>query len=121
MARMQIEKAEQKRLVRWFRLQYPRLVMCAIPNGGRRDILEAHSLLLEGVTPGMPDLLLLQGLKGLNGLFIEMKRPKEKGKPNPVVSPSQKAMIAYLLESGYGAVVCYGFDEARSAIVEYLS
>ncbi len=115
-----LERAEQAKLIRWFKLQYPGTVMFAIPNGGKRGIIEAQMLVLEGVTSGVPDLFLAKGERGLNGLFIEMKRPKVKGKPNPVVSRQQQAMIAYLLANSYGAVICYGFEEAKTVIVDYL-
>lgn len=121
MRRMQIEKQEQELLVRWFKLQYPSLLMFAIPNGGSRHIVEAKSLVLSGVTSGVPDLMLAKGVNGLNGLFIELKRPKVKGKPNPVVSKQQKEVIVHLIEAGYAAEVCYGFEQAKEVIVNYLN
>ncbi len=118
---MHIEDDEQELLVAWFRAQYPKILIFAIPNGGKRGFLEAKRLKLGGVTAGVPDLFIAKGMRGLNGLFIEMKRPIVKGKPNPIVSHEQKVIIEYLLQSGYAAVVAYGFDEAKTVIVDYLS
>lgn len=120
MRRMQIEKQEQELLVRWFKMQYPTLLLFAIPNGGSRHILEAKSLVLSGVISGVPDLMLAKGVNSLNGLFIELKRPKVKGKANPVVSQNQKEVMARLIEAGYAAEVCYGFEEAKQVICNYL-
>ncbi len=121
MRRKQIEKAEQELLVRWFKLQYPTSLLFAIPNGGSRHIVEAKSLVLSGVKAGIPDLMLAEGVNGFNGLFIELKRPKVKGTSNPVVSKEQKAVITHLIAKGYAAHVCYGFEEAKNIIVNYLS
>lgn len=120
MARMHIEDDEQVMLVKWFRMQYPKILIFAVPNGGNRGIQEAKRLKLGGVTAGVPDLFIAKGMRGLNGLFVEMKRPRVKGKSNPVVSTEQKEIIKYLLENGFAAVVCYGFDEAKTVIVDYL-
>jgi len=118
---MQIEKTEQEMLVRWFEVQYPTLLLFAIPNGGSRNIVEAKSLRLGGVKAGIPDLMLTLPSNGLAGLFIELKRPKVKGKPNPVVSKEQQQRIQQLSDAGYLAVVSYGFEEARNVIVNYLN
>jgi hypothetical protein len=117
---MHIEEDHQEMVVNWFRMQYPSILMFAIPNGGQRGILEAKRLKLGGVLPGVPDLFIAKGMRGLNGLFVEMKRPKQKGMPNPMVSRHQQGIIAHLLENSYGAVICYGFDEAKTVIVDYL-
>lgn len=54
------------------------------------------------------------------GLFIELKRPKVKGKANPVVSKEQQEWIDYLNSVGYYATVCYGSEEAIELIKRYL-
>lgn len=55
-----------------------------------------------------------------HGLFVEFKRKRIAGQPNPVVSPDQKEMIELLSRQGYMAVVCYGFDEARIITLEHM-
>lgn len=121
MKRMQKEKQEQKMLVAWFKMQYPALILFAIPNGGSRNVLEAKSLNLEGVKAGVPDLFLAKPSNGLPGLFIELKRSIVKGEAKPVVSKLQKEVIAQLIESGYAVEICYGFDHARQIIISYLN
>jgi len=64
-----------------------------------------------GVAPGVPDYMILTN----NGLvFIEMKKEK-KG----VVSQEQQDWIDNLMESGYGAYVARGFNEAKDIVDRY--
>jgi hypothetical protein len=65
-----IESQIQRQMVSWFRLQYPRYIIAAIPNGGQRSTLEAKIMKGEGVLAGFSDLIVIaQG----NVLFIEVK------------------------------------------------
>lgn len=65
-----IESQIQRQMVSWFRLQYPRYIIAAIPNGGQRSSLEAKIMKGEGVLAGFSDLIVIaQG----NVLFIEVK------------------------------------------------
>lgn len=121
MSRKYLEAQHQAMLVRWFRMQYPSLLLFAIPNGGRRDLKEAKSLVLGGVVSGIPDLFLAKAADGLHGLFIEFKRPLVTGIPKPVVSQNQKKTIVLLRGEGYRVEVCYGFDEAKEVVNSYLN
>jgi hypothetical protein len=104
------EHAEQVGFVRWIRKKYPGLLIFAIPNGGRRAISVAKKLKEEGVTRGIPDLM-IPALK----IFIEMKRTK-----GGVVSPEQKKIMDYLKRCGYTCYVCRGAREASIKILEFL-
>ena len=110
------EHAEQATLVQWFERAHPHLRIFAIPNGGKRGKLEAMRLRLEGVSPGVPDLMIPAPRGPYHGLFVEMKRTKGGS-----VSKEQKDWIAYLQAQGYQAIVCRGFEEARKEIEYYLS
>lgn len=103
-----LEHDEQARVVTWAKWQ-PR------PNGGSRHRVEAARLKAEGVKRGMPDLFLAIPCEGHHGLFIEMKR-KKGGR----VSDAQNVMIDRLNAEGYQTCVCYGADEAITAIKTYL-
>ena len=100
------EHAEQSMLVQWFRAKYPGVLLFAIPNGEYRSKVTAMRLKAEGVCPGVPDIFIPAWR-----LFIEMKRTK-----GGRVSPEQKAILEYLNGCGYTAVVCNGFEAARSFI-----
>ena len=68
----------------------------------------------QGMKKGFPDIFLPFPCGRQNGLFIELKAGKNK----PTVA--QKEWIEYLNSVGYSAHVCYGFDETRDTILEYL-
>ena len=113
------EETEQMTLVDWCNInifKYPELkLLYHIPNGGRRNKLEAARLKRAGVKKGVPDLCLPVARGKFYGMYIELKYGKGK------TSKEQKEWIADLTEQGYRAVVCNGFEEAKKAIIDYLS
>lgn len=110
----QNQHQEQKALIQWFRMQYPKLIIFAIPNGGQRNIVTATKLQAEGVLRGVSDLFLMKPIGNYHGLFIEMKSAKGK------VSDQQAYFIEQANLLGYKAIVCYGFDQAAAEITNYL-
>ena len=113
------EAQEQTTLFQWAALmthRWPELrLLHHIPNGGSRNAIEAARLKAQGVKPGVPDIFLPCARGSWHGLYIEMKRRK-----GGRVSDEQKEMIRLLIEQGYKAVVCYGWEEAKNVIVEYM-
>lgn len=113
------EHIEQVHLFQWVSWQsgkYPELdLMYAIPNGGYRCRKTAAELKAEGVKSGVCDIFLPVSRQGKHGLYIEMKRTK-----GGQVSNTQKKFIAGVKAQGYEAVVCYGFEQARDTILNYL-
>lgn len=113
------EAQEQKALFEWAKLQerrYPALeLLHAIPNGGSRNPIEARHLKEQGVKAGIPDICLPVPGRHHTALYIELKR-KKGGR----VSDAQKRMIFELKKYGNMAVVCYGWEQARDAILNYL-
>lgn len=110
------EHQEQVAVVQWFDVQYPILTgrLFAIPNGARTTIGTAVKLKREGLRKGCPDLMLPYPSLQYYGLFIEMK---VKG---GTVSSEQKDWHSFLIKQGYQCHVCYGVDEAITAIINYL-
>lgn len=86
------------------------------PNGGLRDKVTAGRLKAAGVKPGVPDLHLPVARRGYHGLWIEMKRADRSNHP----TPEQTWWHERLRAEGHHVAVCYGADEAISAIEEYL-
>lgn len=113
-----IEDTEQIHLFDWAAMQsgkYPELLsLFHIPNGGKRDAREGARFKRMGVKAGVPDLFLPVPRGKYHGLFIELKA--EGGK----VTEHQKEWLKNLAASGYAACVCFGFDEARRDIINYL-
>jgi hypothetical protein len=110
------EHQEQVMLITWFRMQYKQYKyhLWAIPNGGSRHIVTAVNLKAEGVLAGVSDLFLMIPKGEYHGMFIEMKAKTGS------VSDKQKEFMEAASSMNYLAVVCYGFDEAKTAITKYL-
>ena len=92
----------------WFRKTYPDTRILAIPNGGIRSASAGASLKAEGVSAGVPDLVVPEWL-----LWIEMKR--EAG---GTVSPAQKDWIVYLESIGHQVIIGRGFEDAREQVIK---
>lgn len=118
------EHAHQVALFIWAadnKEQWPELKwLFAIPNGGERNIKVASRLKAEGVKPGVPDTCLPIRRGYYGGLWIENKRPKSAGKAAGVIGEDQPEWIEFLRSQGFGACVCYGWEQARDAIISYL-
>jgi len=119
-ARIPTEHEEQKALFQWAGLAagaHPELrLMYAIPNGGHRLKAVAGKLAAEGVKAGVPDTCLPVARGEFHGLYIEMKR-----RDGGALSGPQRQWIADLNDHGYQAECCYGWDEAREVIEDYLA
>ena len=105
------EHDEQAGFVQWFRARWPRVLIFAIPNGGKRSIVTAKRLRREGVTPGVPDLYIPAW-----GIWIEMKRQK-----GGRTSPDQDGMISYLENVGHRVIVGYGATDASDKLLSLLN
>lgn len=112
------ESDEQISLFQWEKLsqgKYPELkLLHSIPNGGKRNQLEAIRLKREGALAGVSDIFLPVARGGFHGLYIELK--VKGGKP----SDNQKWWIAETTKQGYLANVCFGWVEAKGVIEGYL-
>ena len=128
MAQSGSEDGEQLALYCWIALKdlyegpikstpYPQLErLFHIPNGGFRDKREAAKLRGMGVKRGVPDLCLPVRMGDWSGLYIELKKVKGKD-----AREEQSEWGEYLKSQGYGFVVCKGWLEARSMLIQYLS
>lgn len=102
------EHEEQKAFVKWFRIQFPKVRIFAVPNAAIRSPETAAYCKAEGLTAGVLDLWIPEWRTA-----IEMKRVK-----GSVTSDEQHGWINYLLGIGWRAYVCKGFDEARSVAMD---
>ena len=113
------EDIEQTQLFAWAhfaRGKYPELaLMYHIPNGGKRSKAEAVRFKAQGVKAGVPDICLPVARGKYHGLYIELKRVK-----GGRVSTAQEEYISALRKQGYRVEVCFGMEQARDVIVEYL-
>ena len=112
------ESDEQQALFQWAKLmqgQHPELsLLHSIPNGGKRNVIEAARMKREGVKAGVSDVFLPVARGKYHGLYIELKVGENK------TSSDQKWWIAQTTKQGYCSTVCYGWVEAKGVIEEYL-
>lgn len=104
------EAYEASRLVDYLRSK--RLPFTHVANETTSKLQGARNK-RAGVSKGFPDFLLC--LPG-KLLCIELKR-KRGGR----ISPEQKQWLLWLNASGCRAIVCYGFEDAKSKIEEMLA
>ena len=112
----------QKAVVKWARMQNdPALQMIMhVPNGGARDARTGARLKAMGTRRGVPDLLVPwpkigAGNRGpYHGLWLELKRHDGR------VRPEQAWWLERLAELGYAVAVAYSYDQATSALDEYV-
>lgn len=113
------EHSHQVALFAWFgehRHLYPQTRwLFAIPNAN------SHHLVSEGVKGGVPDVALMLPVYPFHGLFVEMKIPAKGSKRAGVVSSAQELWHIQLKSQGYKVVVCYGWEDAKNTIVEYIA
>lgn len=108
--RIPTEHEEQREVVKWFRRKYGPMRIFAIPNGGYRSRATAARLKAEGVSRGVPDLYVPE-----KSLWIEMKRVN-----GGRLSPDQRDWMRYLEEIGNTVLVCFGADDAKAKIDNFL-
>lgn len=122
------ETSQQKALFVWaglMRPQYPQLKwLHAIPNAN------SHHQVAEGVRGGVADIFLPYAAKmpyiqdwrdgHYHGLYIELKTEKRRKEKNGGLSDDQIIFGQYVIEAGYQWYCCYGWEEARDKIMEYL-
>lgn len=106
-----IESNIQQAVVKWFRMQYPRFIIAAVPNGGFRNAREAAIMQREGVLAGFADLVVIARR---NVLFLEMKTTKGQQ------SDKQKEFQNKVSKLGFEYIVCRSFEQARLAIERWL-
>lgn len=84
-----------------------------VPNGGKRNAIEASKFKLMGVKSGVPDVLLPIARKGYNGLAIEFKYGKNKTTDN------QNFWINSLRKENWYVIIAYTWEEALACSMLY--
>lgn len=95
--------------------RYPVLsLLFAVPNGGKRDAIEAAKFKRAGVKPGVPDMLLPVSRGGYIGLAIELKTWPNK--PTEL----QAEWLDALAGERWRCRVCYSATEAIEVLSAYM-
>lgn len=87
-------------------------LMYHVPNEGKRT--NGAVLRVMGLKSGVPDVCLPVASHNYHGLYLEMKYGNNKA------TPEQEAFMAGLRQQGYKTAICYGADEAKAEILDYL-
>lgn len=87
-------------------------LMYHVPNEGKRT--NGAVLKAMGLKTGVPDVVLPVASHNFHGLYLEMKYGNNKP------TKAQEEYMAALRQQGYKTVVCYGAEEAKTEIMEYL-
>ena len=132
-------------LVEFINKNYPDIVYTHIPSEGRKSKFECYKHSIMGTKKGICDFIFLkpkykfkmigekkQKVLVYCGLAIELKVPSHnrvvlKGKDAGKIVKSvgklsieQKEVIEQLNKEKYLAVCCFGFEDAKKVIVDYL-
>lgn len=110
-----LEEDEQKEFALW--LDSQGVLWAHIPNERKASVAVLSSLSRQGLKKGFPDNFIAVARGKWHGLFIELKRAK-KCLSNR--TKEQRAWIKSLNAAGYKAVFCYGAEEAKKTVLEYL-
>ena len=114
------ESSHQVALFMWAAMvfnQWPELeVMFAIKNEEKSGSkIVGGAFKAGGVKKGVPDIFLPVAKKNCYGLFIEMKKPGQKARPEQVEFGNKLRL------KGYGWCCCDSWEKARDVLIEYLS
>lgn len=105
----------QVKCVEYFRLRHPDMMIFAVPNGAKRNVIVARKLKAEGVLAGVPDLFVPVPRGEYGGLFLEMKNGK-KGR----LTMNQIEVMSKLRVLGYKCEVVRDFESFKLITDEYV-
>ena len=109
------ESELQRACLKYFKLKYPNILIFAIPNGGKRDIVTASIMKREGVVRGIPDLFIAYPNGKYAGMFVELKVGNNKP------TKHQKEIMKMLENTGYCVSVCYTINEFIYKVNSYVN
>lgn len=104
---------------------HPDLLWFHVPNGGKRNQLEAKKFKRMGVRAGVSDLIFLEPRKGYNGLIIELKSAIKRMNKGKIVTAkgrltdSQKNFLSMSNDRNYKTFVAWSFDAVKEILDEY--
>tara|TARA_R100000654_G_scaffold75059_1_gene111079 strand:- start:945 stop:1349 length:405 start_codon:yes stop_codon:yes gene_type:complete len=105
----------QTAVVNYIKKRWPYVRYCASLGGQyQKHISQRKKAKATGYVAGFPDLQICAARGGYYGLFIEIKLHR-----NCYASQVQKDWIDDLLDRGYLAVLCKGYDECIETLENY--
>lgn len=104
-----LEQKLQIAVINYIRMAFPDVLCFAVPNGGKRSMIEAALLKKMGVMAGVSDLLIFWN-GGMGA--IELKRPDKTA----YMSDSQLAFAEMWQKRGGKFALCNSLDGVESAL-----
>lgn len=110
-----LETIEQINLYSWIRTR-PDLEPFSfhIANERKCTLSYGGTLKRMGVKSGVSDMFIGVPTKKHHGMWLELKAGNNK------VTTNQRVFLRDMSANGYYAVACWGFEEAKQAILDYL-
>ena len=106
------EWQEQVTVIQYCQLNH---ILCNhTPNEGKRSLAEGKKLKEMGLSPGFPDVSILEPKGKYHGFYIEMKRVGNK------LTSDQRMWLDELRARGYATALCYSADDAIKLIKKYM-
>ncbi len=105
----------QSEVVKYIKLQYPKVRYCASLGGIRTSMTQAVMAKRTGYVKGFPDLFIYEPRKKFHGLALEIKTIKGRA------TKEQKEWIEALNERGYKAEIVKGLPDILDLIDSYLN
>jgi hypothetical protein len=102
------ESAIQAAIVQALRLQFPRAIVAAVPNGGSRNVIEAARMKATGTLAGMPDLVVALP----NGVTAWLEVKAKKGR----ISDKQEQLLESLHQLGHHVEIVRDVDDALTFV-----
>lgn len=102
----------QAKCFQWAHNTYPQIrgLLFSVPNGGTRHAREAMTLKATGLTPGIPDLLLVWPVL----IGIELKLP------TGIISDAQHKIHERWQAAGIEVHVCRSFEDFQAVIIAHV-
>lgn len=106
----QTEDELQAAVIEALRLQFPRAIVAAVPNGGSRNPIEAAKMKRTGTLAGVPDIIV--ALPSGRVCWLEVKTASGR------VSGAQQGIMERLGALGHPVRVCRDVSDALAFVRE---
>lgn len=114
-----LEDTDQIAFTCWFDYNFPHYstLYFHVVNENMMPVQGRAKARKKGLKKGVSDIIILLARGRYSGLIIELKR---KVKSKSKVSIEQENFLYEVNEQGFYCAVCYGLDEAKRCVQDYL-
>lgn len=115
-----VEDADQINFTSWFYYQYPHYstLYFHVVNENTMPVQGRVKAKKKGLKAGVSDIFVMIKRGVYSGLVIELKR---QDKTKSRVSIEQQCFLEEMDEQGFYCAVCYGFEQAKKCVQDYLT